>query len=123
MVPSSGRGSEVLGAPSGSRCPERLWGCAGCLWLHGILLDGRDRASGDSALVSLAFSWGTAQPGDGHHGKLGRMDPTLLLARACGPFKSVNTSAQTLSWEVSRTHAMLTNPALAPFQLLHLLSR
>lgn len=46
----------------------------------------------------------------------------LLLARACGPFKSVNTSAQTFSWEVSPTHAMLTNPALAPSQLPHLLS-
>lgn len=49
---------------------------------------GRDGASGGSTRVSLALSQGTAQPGAGHQGGLGRMGPTLPPAGACGPFPS-----------------------------------
>lgn len=83
-VPPSGLGEEVLRAPSGARDPERLWGCAGGPWLHGTLLWGRERASADSARVSLALSRGTAQTGAGHQGGLGRTGPMLSPARACG---------------------------------------
>lgn len=96
-VPPWGLGAEVLGAPSGGRRPERLWGWAGCPWLRGTLLGGRDGASGDSTRVSLALSRGTAQPGAGHQGGLDRVGPMPSPAGACGPFQPVD--AQTLSWD------------------------
>lgn len=120
--PSSGLRAHVLGPPSGGSCPGRLWGCAGCSWFHGTWLCGRDGASGASAQVSRVLSWGTAQPGAGHGGGLGRMGPTLSPARACSPFKPVDTSAQTLSWgspglpsgQCSQTPLLLPSTSLTP---------
>lgn len=72
--------------------------------------------------MSLALSQGTAQPGAGHRGGLGRMGPTLPPAGACGPFpSSLSTPVPKPFPGTARGSppipAVLTKPALAPSHL------
>ena len=110
-VPPSGLGAEVLGAPRAGRCPERLWGCAGRPWLRGTLWCGGDGASGDSTLVSLALSWGTAQAG-----WLGQDGPRAVSSQGRRPLPACRHQCPKafLGQPVAPTRAVLTNPALAP---------
>ena len=60
---------------------------------------GRDGALADSPRLSLAASQGTAQPGAGHQGGLGRVGSMLAPASARGPVYALDTGAQRRSWD------------------------